>query len=274
MGVHEVAYSDGQDIWGMPYMVTSVDNTQPLGTLDESVFESTSGTGYPNAVKFIDPILLTNPHEPPNYSPSERGHLTQGILADNPQPQISPNLSPCNIRQSAPIVASITRVPNGNNDASMNAYPSPSSLPSLDQLTSQPSSPLDIGQTCSDTLDGKMAINSVPTNFVCRACKKSFPYKLRYDEHVNRQRCEARFKCENCGQLFKHAKDRKRHLGSKNALPSCPNRRNSNPQAMGFACICSSREYRRKDILVRHLKTSKKGTHFCRNCAKSPCSCA
>ncbi|KAF2628419.1 hypothetical protein BU25DRAFT_35378 [Macroventuria anomochaeta] len=156
----------------------------------------------------------------------------------------------------------------------MEAYPSPSSLPSLGQFTPQPASPPDTSQVSIDAPDGKMVIESAPTSFVCKTCTKSFPTMLRYRQHVNRHSCQAPSECKQCGQSIKHAKDLKRHLGSSKASPSCPALKNASPQGKHFACICSSKTYTRKDSLIRHLRTSATGKHRCRTCGNRPCTCS
>ncbi|KAJ5065006.1 hypothetical protein J3E72DRAFT_27884 [Bipolaris maydis] len=157
---------------------------------------------------------------------------------------------------------------------SIEAYPSPSSLPSLGQLTSQVTSPQDTTQVGLNMPDGKVAIEPAGMSFTCETCTKSFTNKSRYDRHANRHSCKAPSRCEQCGQSIKHPKDLKRHLGSNSALPSCPALKKVNPQVNSFMCICSSKTYTRKDSLVRHLRTSKKGNHCCRACNKNPCGCS
>lgn len=257
------------------YGYESVGPTQPLGTLDESVHERTSGAGYSNTFDYINPSLLTkHAHEPQNRSLSGLDHSTTETIANNSQPQLSLKSVPYGVQQPSPAPTSSIQAPSKANDTSMEAYPSPSLLLSLGQFTPQPASPPDIAQVGSDAPHGKMAIESAPTSFVCKTCTKSFPTMLRYHQHVNRRSCQAPSECKQCGQSIKHAKDLKRHLGSSKASPSCPALKNVSLQAKGFACICSSKTYTRKDSLIRHLRTSRTENHCCRACGKSPCTCS
>ncbi|KAJ6285557.1 hypothetical protein J3E71DRAFT_373738 [Bipolaris maydis] len=246
----------------------SVNATQPLGILDESVHHGTSGAGYSNTSGCIDPSLLTqHVHEPRYYSRSWLDQSTKQTLAENSQSQLSP-------QQPHQAKATNAQAPTIPNDMSIEAYPSPSSLPSLGQLTSQVTSPQDTTQVGLNMPDGKVAIEPAGMSFTCETCTKSFTNKSRYDRHANRHSCKAPSRCEQCGQSIKHPKDLKRHLGSNSALPSCPALKKVNPQVNSFMCICSSKTYTRKDSLVRHLRTSKKGNHCCRACNKNPCGCS
>ncbi|EUC38273.1 hypothetical protein COCCADRAFT_32726 [Bipolaris zeicola 26-R-13] len=240
----------------------------PLGTLDESVHQGTSGVGYSNTSSCIDPSLLTqHVHEPCCSSLSWLDQSTKQTLAENSQSQLSPH-------QTRHSKATNARAPATPNDMSIEAYPSPSSLPSLGRLTPKVASPPDTTQIGLNIPDGKIAIEPAGMSFICKTCTKSFPNKLRYDRHANMHSCKAPSRCEQCGQSIKHLKDLKRHLGSNNALPSCPALKNDSPRASSFMCFCSSKTYTRKDSLVRHLRTSKAGNHRCRTCNKNPCACS
>ncbi|KAF5847451.1 hypothetical protein GGP41_000206 [Bipolaris sorokiniana] len=253
----------------------SVNTTQPLGTLDESVHQRTSGSRYSNTSGCIDPSLLTqHVHEPCYYSRSWLDQSTKQTLAENSQSQLYPNPTPSNVQQPLLTPATNKKAPDIPKDTSIEAYPSPSSLPSLGQLTPQIASPPDTTQIGLNIPDGKVAIEPAGMSFVCKTCTKSFLSRLRYDQHVNRHSCKAPSRCEQCGQPIKHPKDLRRHLGSNNALPSCPALKSVSPRASNFMCICNSKTYTRKDSLVRHLRTSKTGNHRCRTCGKNPCACS
>jgi len=241
----------------------SVNTTQTLGTLDESVHQGTSGAGYSSTSGCIDPSVLTqHVHEPHSCSRPWLDQHTNQTLAENSQSQLSP-------QQPRPTQGTNARAPTMPNDMSIEAYPSPSSLPSLGQLTPQVASPSATTQIELDIPDGKVAIKPVGTRFTCKTCRKSIP-----NRRANLHSCKAPSRCEKCGRSIKLAKDLNRHLGLNNAPPSCPALKNNSLWASSFMCLCRSKPYARKDIFVRHLRTSKAENHRCRTCNKNPCACS
>lgn len=274
--------SESDQLWQTDYLgdafqgYEGVDYLRPLGTLDESVSTEISSAEYFDFSEFICPSLLTaQVHEPRNCSLLGIDRFTVETLAENSQSQSLLNILPYGVQQPSPIISTSTStstpVPQMTNGMSMEVYPSPPSLLTSDHSTTQSASPPDASQISIDASDGKMAIRSAPTNFVCTICTKPFSNALRLGQHVKDHNAPA--KCKHCGKHFKHAKDRQRHLGSSKAAPSCPVLKAASPKNKHFACVCSSRTYTRKDTLIRHLRQAVIGTHCCRACGNRPCTC-
>ncbi|KAF2831415.1 hypothetical protein CC86DRAFT_138952 [Ophiobolus disseminans] len=246
---------------------------QPLDTSDKSVSMEASGAEYFDFSDFIYPSLLTTQvHEPQHCSLSGIDQFTVETLAENSQSQYFLDPLPNGAQQPSPTTSSSTPVPNMDNCASMEVYPSPSSLLSSDQSPTHSASPPEMSQILTEAPDGKVAIRSASTNFVCPICTKSFSNALRFGQHIKDHNTPS--KCKHCGKNFKHAKDRQRHLGSSKAAPSCLVLKTASPEGKHFACICSSKSYTRKDTLIRHLRQSATGQHYCRACGNRPCTCS
>jgi hypothetical protein len=247
---------------------------EPLSSLFESSCGRIATDGNSNTSNCINPSLLTkHAHEPQNGFLSGLDQYTKETPADNSQPQIYIHMTPYGVKQSIPAPTSSTKTPSKATSTSEAAYPSPFSPPPLEHFIPQPARPAETVQILPDVSDGKLAIQCAPTSFVCKTCTRSFSTRLRYDRHTNGQSCQALFKCKHCRQSFRNAKDLKRHQGSSKALSSCLARKDVFPQTADFACICSTKNYTRKDSVVRHLRMSKTGSHCCRACRKNPCKC-
>lgn len=246
---------------------------RPLDALDESAPNGHSSTEHFDILEFLDPSLLTAwMHEPQSCFAPNIDQLAGETLAENSQSQISLDPHTYGIQQSSPNSRSSASVASKANDTSAEIHMSPCSLLASDISTPpQSASPPDISQPSIYLPDGKRAIESAPAKFSCPTCTRSFSNALRFSQHVKEHRALSH--CEHCGEHFKYAKDRQRHLGSSNAAPSCRILKAAGSETKHFACICKSKAFTRKDTLIRHLRLSTTGEHCCRACGSRPCTC-
>lgn len=149
-----------------------------------------------------------------------------------------------------------------------------SSSKTLDPGTAPSTSPLSSDQDIEDTSISKKLIQTATAIFVCSYCKTSFTSNSRYKQHENQRSCRAQFSCHDCGRKFRHQKDLHRHLGSKDAAPSCPKLKTVTKI---FACTCGGKPYTRKDTLQRHIDRSNSRSsnknHQCITCRCCRCRC-
>lgn len=109
----------------------------------------------------------------------------------------------------------------------------------------------------------KLIVHSDPKtwNFSCAICKKKFPIKSNYDQHIRRHIGEKRFECHLCDKKFVEKVVLKRHIKShSNVRP--------------FKCELCQMEYKEKKRLDVHLKKihddgdAKVKKYFCNLCPK------
>jgi hypothetical protein len=235
-------------------------SAEPYGFLD-----------YPNSDPFTTPV-----HVPQNNILSDFCQYTEEVSTRNSQSHVSPD-SFFDIIQH-PSTAPGSDSPDPEQASIYNPSPSSSfSTPSVNSAI-QSAKPLDGSHVRGRTLDGKRKIDPTRPALLCEACKKTFLSSLRYRQHGKHGKCQALYRCQNCSERFKHAKDLTRHLGGNKAAPSCPELKANGARGKLFACTCNKKAYTRKDTLQRHMnkgntRNHQQQQHQCNACGCCRCIC-
>ncbi|KAH7076624.1 hypothetical protein BKA63DRAFT_489932 [Paraphoma chrysanthemicola] len=246
-------------------------------------FQKTSSTGrrtvgktYFKASKVLPignlSLLTVLGYETQNEFPSGISQFSEEALADSSPSQIPPHFSATNSHESSP-TSSLGTFPDQNPACSAKS----TSVASTEHSFARSPSSADSISISVGVSNGKKQIPVAATTITCARCTRSFSTASRYRHTTDGHNCQSPFECPHCRKPIKHLKSLSRHLGLDGGAAACLELKKAaafHPKEL--ACTCSSKQFTRRDTLIRHLRNKAGDTkqeHRCRACDNSPCKC-